>query len=413
MPRPLLVLIASVLLMPSTSSNAQHLPRPGTPPASSGANDRAYTIAVMRRLADPVLNALANDRLHQLMPVEGSPDRRESTHLEALGRLLAGIAPWLELGPDATPEGQLRAHYIELSHRAIHHAVDPKSADFMNFTTGNQRLVDAAFLAHALLRAPHQLWEGLPPADQANLISALKQVRDVTPNDNNWTLFSAMVEAALWDFTGQANESTIQVAIDKHMAWYKGDGTYGDGASFHWDYYNSFVIQPMLLDIMTVCARKHSALAQHAPVILERARRYAQVQEELISPEATFPVIGRSSTYRFGAFQLLSQMALQHQLPDAVSPAAVRAALTAVTRRMIEAPDTFDSRGWLQIGTVGHQPVRGEVYISTGSLYLCSVGLLHLGLPANDPLWTAPAAPWTQKRIWSGENIPADHALTH
>ena len=23
--------------------------------------------------------------------------------------------------------------------------------------------------------------------------------------------------------------------------WYKGDGVYGDGAMFHWDYYNSFV----------------------------------------------------------------------------------------------------------------------------------------------------------------------------
>jgi hypothetical protein len=38
------------------------------------------------------------------------------------------------------------------------------------------------------------------------------------------------------------------------------------------------------------------------------------------------------------------------------------------------------------------------------------MGLLHLGLPANDPFWTAPAEPWTQKRIWSGQDIPADHA---
>ena len=32
--------------------------------------------------------------------------------------------------------------------------------------------------------------------------------------------------------------------------WYKGDGVYGDGPPFHWDYYNSFVIQPMLLNIL-------------------------------------------------------------------------------------------------------------------------------------------------------------------
>ena len=42
-------------------------------------------------------------------------------------------------------------------------------------------------------------------------------------------------------------------------------------------------------------------------------------------------------------------------------------------RRTLEAPDTFDKEGWLQIGFCGHQPGVGETYISTGSLYLCSV----------------------------------------
>jgi hypothetical protein len=389
---------------------AQHnLPRAHT----TGANDRAYTIGVLRRLADPVLTNLAAGRLHLLMPVEGTPDRREFSHLEAFGRLLDGMSPWLELGPDATPEGKLRAHYIQLARQSIHHAVDPHSADYMNFTHGNQRLVDAAFLAQALLRAPHQLWDGLDATDQANLVTALKATRTVTPGENNWVLFSATIEAALWQFTGDCNQPVIESAIAKHMAWYKGDGVYGDGPSFHWDYYNSFVIQPMLLDIMSVATRKHSPLATNAPVILSRAQRYAQIEEELISPEATFPIIGRSSTYRFGALQLLSQIALLHQLPPTVSPGQARSVLTAVIHRMIEARDTFDPiTGWLQIGTVGHQPARGEPYISTGSLYLCATGLLHLGLPADDPFWTTPSAPWTQKRIWSGENLPADHAIT-
>jgi hypothetical protein len=400
-------LLALTLCIPL---HAQHnLPRAH----DNSANDRAYTIGVLRHLADPVLNALAADRLHALMPVEGGADRREFTHLEALGRLLAGMAPWLELGPDATPEGKLRAHYIQLARHAIHHAVDPQSADYMNFTHGNQRLVDAAFLAQALLRAPHQLWEGLDPADQKNLIAALKATRTVTPGENNWVLFSATIEAALWQFTGDCNQSVIESAIAKHMAWYKGDGIYGDGPTFHWDYYNAFVIQPMLLDIMAIAEHQHSALAANAAIILERAQRYAQIQEELISPEATFPIIGRSSTYRFGALQTLSQIALLHKLPATITPGQARSALTAVIRRMISAPNTFDSNGWLQIGSVGHQPARGEPYISTGSLYLCAAGLLHLGLPPDDPFWTTPAAPWTQKRIWAGDDIPSDHAITH
>jgi hypothetical protein len=81
-----------------------------------------------------------------------------------------------------------------------------------------------------------------------------------------------------------------------------------------------------------------------------------------------------------------------------------------VVRRMIEAPGTFDENGWLRVGVVGNQPAVREKYISTGSLYLCLNGLLHLGLPADDPFWTAPAAAWTQKRLWAGENVPADHS---
>ncbi|MFR9261295.1 MAG: hypothetical protein ACLVL2_10470 [Bacteroides cellulosilyticus] len=35
--------------------------------------------------------------------------------MEALGRLITGISTWLELGPDNTIEGKLRAEYIEFS----------------------------------------------------------------------------------------------------------------------------------------------------------------------------------------------------------------------------------------------------------------------------------------------------------
>jgi len=348
------------------------------------------------------------------MPVEalaGSQDRPDFTHLEALGRLLAGMAPWLELGPDPTEEGKLREHFIDLAVKGISNAVDPESPDYMNFSKGAQPLVDTAFLGHSFLRAPKQLWNNLGKETQTRVVTAFKSTRIIPPYQTNWLLFSAMVETALWEFTGECEMAPIQTAVDKHLEWYKGDGAYGDGPHFHWDYYNSFVIQPMLLDVLRICAKKTHPLGTHYPLILERTRRYAAVQERMISPEATFPLIGRSSCYRFGAFQALSQMALEHQLSEEINPSGVRAALTAVVRRMIEAPGTFDTNGWLQLGSVGHQPLQAESYISTGSLYLCAVGLLHLGLPASDPFWTEPDQPWTQARLWSGENLPADHAI--
>jgi hypothetical protein len=167
----------------------------------------------------------------------------------------------------------------------------------------------------------------------------------------------------------------------------------------------------MLLDVVETVQKKDKRWdALHAGIVA-RARRYAAIQERLISPEGTFPAIGRSLAYRFGVFQILGQMALRRQLPEKVSPGQVRSALTAVIKRMIEAPGTFDKDGWLRIGFAGHQPGIGETYISTGSLYLCTAGLLPLGLPATDEFWTDPASDWTSVRAWRGQDLAADHAI--
>lgn len=380
----------------------------GAEPATA---DREYAVKVLDRIAGPVIRSLAEGRLKEQMPLgPGEESRRDCTHLEAFGRTLAGIAPWLALGAEDSTEGRMRTQYAALSVKALAMATDPASPDRMNFSRGSQPLVDAAFLSLALLRAPQQLWEPLTPQQRGHLIDCLRETRAIKPGENNWLLFSALVEAALWKFSDQVELARIERALEKHEEWYVGDGTYGDGPQYHWDYYNSFVIQPALIAVLEVCQEKNSPLAKDMPPIIARARRYSKVQERLISPEGTFPVIGRSSSYRFGAFQTLSLMSLRRELPASVSPAAARCAMTAVMRRMIEAPGTFDEKGWLRVGVVGYQPAVREKYISTGSLYLCLNGLLHLGLPADDPFWTAPAQAWTQKRLWAGENVPADHS---
>jgi hypothetical protein len=370
-------------------------------------------VDVARKLADPVLANLAAGTLKARMPVEeaAGAGRRPVTHLEAFGRLLAGLAPWLELPADDTAEGRARARYAELALRALARAVDPASADFLNFTRERQPLVDAAFLAQGLLRAPRALRDALDPVTRDRLVRALESTRVIQPGFNNWLMFAATVEAALASLGASWDRLRVDYALRQHESWYKGDGAYGDGPVFHWDYYNSFVIHPMLVDVLAAVGDQSDAWKAMRPSVVARARRYAAVQERLISPEGAFPPIGRSLAYRFGAFHLLAQSALRRELPEEVSPAQVRGALTAVIRRSIEAPGTFDETGWLRIGFCGRQPGVGERYISTGSLYLCAVGLLPLGLPASDPFWADPPQPWTAQRAWSGQPFPIDHAL--
>jgi hypothetical protein len=167
----------------------------------------------------------------------------------------------------------------------------------------------------------------------------------------------------------------------------------------------------MLLDVLRHIGAHSRQWDNLLPDTLARAKRYAAIQERLIGPDGMYPAIGRSITYRCGAFQLLAQIALLGELPAPLTPPRVRAALTAVMYRTLEAPGTFDQNGWLTVGLCGHQPHLGENYISTGSLYLCATALLPLGLPPSHEFWSKPAENWTARRLWSGEDAPADHAL--
>jgi hypothetical protein len=381
----------------------------------SGAEDRQTWVEILTRVSHPVLTALSEGKLKATMPVEAPhgnvEERKQFTYLEATGRLLAGIAPWLESGATNGQEGKLRQQYADLARKAIQSGTDPHSPDFFNFNQGSQPVVDASYLGLAILRAPTQLWQNLDKPTQQNVIAALQSTRVILPYYNNWILFSAMIEASLASMGVVWDTMRVDLALRTVDSWYKGDGAYGDGPTFHWDSYNSFVIHPYLLNILDTVSKSNSTWDPYRPVMMARAQRYAAIQERWISPEGTFPAIGRSECYRFGAFQLLSEISLRRKLPADVTPEQVRCALTAVMRRMIDAPGTFDAQGWLQLGFCGHQPQLAETYISTGSSYLCSAAWLPLGLPASDPFWAGAAQPWTAKKIWSGVDIPEDHAL--
>ena len=383
----------------------------------SEGGDRAYWVEVLSKIADPVLVNMSKGELKKNMPIETisgvpHPSNARTTHLEALGRLLTGMAPWLELGPDQSTEGQLREKYINLMIGAINYGFDPNSPDYLNFTVTRQPLVDAAFFCQGLLRAPKQIWGRLPVETRQNVLNALQHIRRIKPVESNWLLFSAMVEAALLDLTGDCNMQPIDYAIMRFKEWYKGDGWYGDGVNLHMDYYNSFVIHPMLLDVLNVMQKHHKGESDFYQKELKRFSRYAEQQERMISPDGAYPVIGRSIAYRFGAFHVLSQAALNGLLPPSVTKAQVRCGLTAVIKRHMAIPGNFDAQGWLTLGFAGHQPQIAERYISTGSLYLCSAVFVALGLPSTDEFWSAPDADWTGKKIWNGNpHVKLDKAI--
>lgn len=379
--------------------------------------DRAYWCSIAWQMAKPVLSLMAKGELQKSMQVEVSPswDGRDKrvTYMECFGRLMAGLAPWLSLPDDDSAEGQQRHQLRVWALDAYRNAVDPNSPDCLLWGGHGQALVDAAYVAESFIRAYDALWVPLDSVTKARYIEDFKGLRRVDPPYTNWLLFSSTIESFLAKAGADFDEYRVNSAIRKVEEWYVGDGWYADGPSFAFDYYSSYVFHPMYLETLQnmIDAKKYSRpnYGKYRARALKRTQKYALVLERLISPEGTFPVFGRSIPYRMATMQPLALMAWHQQLPAGLTNGQVRGALTAVMHRMYDGKENFNEGGFLTIGFCGRQPNVADWYTNNGSLYMTSLSLLPLGLPANHPFWTDASQPWTSKKAWSSQPFPKDH----
>lgn len=371
---------------------------------------RKSWLDVLEKISKPILINISEATLIENMPIECiNEDRAKFAPLEAVGRLICGIAPWLELGVDETEEGKLREEYINLVQNGLINICNPKSADYLVFDEGYQPLVDVAFLAQGILRAKTQLWDSLN--EKELIINAFLKTRRIVPGNNNWSLFASMVEAFLLETTGEYDEGRMMRGIDEFLNnWYCGDGFYGDGDKFHFDYYNSFVIHPMLTECLLILQKHGKCDGDIVNIQLNRLKQYASHLERLISPFGTYPIFGRSMAYRTGVFHALGLACLLDLYGDNIKPAQVRSALSSVIQNQF-IDENFDENGWLKLGFKGHQIGIAEEYINTGSLYLCSTVFLPLGLSPKDSFWSEPYESWTQIKGWLGKDIKLQKSI--
>lgn len=383
---------------------------------------RAYQLKLLQQMAEPVLEPMSKGQLKQKFALELSPtwDGRDRSvaYLECFGRLISGIAPWLALPADDTAEGKLRQRLQQQALQSFVHSVDPASPDCLTWKGQGQALVDSAYYTNALMRAPTVLWEPLDAVTKARIVAEIKGLRSIEVPNINWLLFAAMNEAWLLSIGEAHDPMRMNGAIRKINEWYVGDGWIKDGADFHFDYYGSYVMHPMLVEVLEVLVARRGPFWGGKPADLlaqatRRAQRYCEHLERLIGPEGSYPPIGRSLTYRTAVFQPLALLAWRKQLPASLPEGQVRAALHAAHVAVWGGASNFNREGYLNIGFCGAQPELGDWYSNNGSMYIAAAGLLALGLPASDSYWTAPAQDWTQKKAFSGRKFPKDYPANY
>lgn len=380
---------------------------------SQATSDREYWVDLMCKISEPILSNMSKGELKKNMTLELSPTwdgrNKDVTYAEAFGRLMAGIAPWFNLPDDDTPEGKRRKQFRSWALSSYKNAVDPESPDYLLWKGASQTLVDAAYIANSFIRAPKTLWEPLDETTKKRYIQEFKGLRSVRPAYNNWLLFRAMIEAFFVSIGEEYDAYVLDIAIRKLNEWYLGDGWYSDGPEYSLDYYNGYVMHTMLVEITEVLEEKKIRPAIKFDLALRRMQRYNELLERLISPEASFPAVGRSMTYRMGAFQTLALSAWKYGLPKSMSEGQVRNALTSVMKRMFAMEGNFGKEGFLQLGFVGHQPNLADYYTNNGSLYITSLVFLPLGLTPDHTFWTSPAEEWTSQKAWGGKIFAKDY----
>lgn len=411
------LLLILVLLIPAGSINAGITAKKKK---KTEKTDREIWCDVAYRMAAPVLSNMSQGLLKQNMLVELSPTwdgrNKDVTYMECFGRLMAGLAPWLSLPDDDSAEGAQRKQLREWALKSYAQAVDPSAPDYLLWRQEGQTLVDAAYIAESFLRGYDALWLPLDSVTKQRYITEFTQLRRVDPPYSNWLLFSATVESFLRKAGAPCDNYRISSSLRKIEEWYVGDGWYSDGPHFAFDYYNSFVIHPMYIEALEVFteAGKYKKIWNMPDCdyhkAIERAQRFGMILERMISPEGTLPVFGRSITYRTGSLQTLALISWRGWLPKELSNGQVRCGMTAVIKRMFGDNRNFNAGGFLTLGFNGSQPEISDYYTNNGSLYMASLALLPLGLPADSAFWTDAPQSWTSKKAWEGEDFPRDHA---
>lgn len=376
--------------------------------------DRQVWADLCYKISQPVLENMSKGNFQKDFPLELSPtwDGRDTkvAYLETFARLMAGISPWLALPDDGTPEGKQRKQLHEWAIQAYKNAVDPNSPDKITWLTNtSQPLCDASYLVESFMRAPEATWGQLDEVTKKRYIEGLKSLRTIRPAYNNWLLFRAMVEVFFMSIGEDVDEYALSVGLQKMSEWYLSDGWYSDGPEYAMDYYNSYVMHPMMVEVVEMCKKHKFSTPISLDLAVKRMNRFNTILERFISPEGAYPAVGRSVIYRMGAFQTLAMSAWKYGLPKDLTNGSVRSALTCVMKRMFAVDGNFDDKGFLRLGFAGHQPNLANYYSNNGSLYMTSLVFMPLGLPADHPFWTAPAEPWTSQKAWSGQEFPEDY----
>jgi hypothetical protein len=269
--------------------------------------------------------------------------------------------------------------------------VDPASPDrWVRPQEHPQAKVEAASIALVLDLTRDWIWANFTDRTKQQVIDYLTPIvgDDGYPR-NNWLWFRIVVETFLRSVGGPWSAGDIEADLALHDSFLRADGWISDGDERAYDHYAGWALHlyPVLWARMAGTRELAGGRTVHD---VARLDRYLLDARRLVGGDGSPLIQGRSLIYRFAAAAPFWAGVLA-EVPS-TSAGALRHAAEKVVGHFADhgAPDERDllSMGW-------HHPWRplAQAYSGPASPYWAAKGLLGIALPADHPVWAAPAEP--------------------
>ncbi|QEO14080.1 DUF2264 domain-containing protein [Agromyces intestinalis] len=291
----------------------------------------------------------------------------------------------------AGDEGRGLTELIEFYSRGIRTGVDPDAPDrWVRLDEHPQAKVEAASIALMLDLTRPWIWEQFDETTRARVIDYLAPaVGDQTYPRTNWLWFRLVVQTFLRSVGGPWSPDDVAADLALHDSFARADGWMSDGHERSYDHYVGWALHlyPVLWSRMAGAAELAGGRTEHDVVALDR---YLQDAIALVGADGSPLIQGRSLIYRFAAAAPFWVGALA-EVPS-LSPGALRHAADRIVQHFDD-HGVPDRAGLLTMGWHGEWRGLAQSYSGPASPYWAAKGLLGIALPADHPVWSAPAEP--------------------
>lgn len=335
-------------------------------------------IQALEMITEPLRDKLKKEGCSVRVGSTGAWYAQRAEIMETFARPLWGLVPlWYKGGGD----DELKRTYLN----GLIEGTDPQSDGYWGECGDcDQRYVEMAAVAYALLYVPEIVWEPMSTAQRSDFKRWLWQINEHKVCDSNWRFFRVLVNIALKHLGEEYSQSRLDEDLSRIDEFYLGGGWYMDGPQHQKDYYISMAIH--FYSLIYSCFENDS----YAKKYRNRAALFANDFIYWFADGGAALPYGRSLTYRFaqGAFWSAYLMAGIGGMDKSV----IKGILSRHLSDWLTAP-IFDNGGVLTIGYKYPNLLMAEHYNAPGSPYWALKTFAVLAVASDDEFWSAECAP--------------------